>query len=187
MQIIIFFTFFLLFQSLFAKDIFEQIDPDTYGSEFSGDFEETTWKEEYAKLPALPDEQNLIVFSGASAYPQYRYAIDEKTLSVGKKDAVVRFTVVISSASGTANSYYQGINCHTKQIKTYAYAHSSAKQFTSYSAPVWANISDNGAMGYSKGLAEFYFCDLLGGVLKQHAILNNLKYEKDDTGGINYD
>jgi CNP1-like family len=186
MRIILFFSLFLLSQSLFAKDIFEQIDPDTHTSDFSGDFKESIWKEEYTQLPDLPDEHNLIVFSGVSAYPQYRYAIDEKTLSVGKKDAVVRFIVVIRSSSGTASSYYQGLNCHSKQIKTYAYAHSSAKQFTAYSAPVWDNLSDNGAMGYSKGLAEFYFCDLLGGVLKQQAILNNLKYE-NDAGGVYYD
>ncbi len=115
-----------------------------------------------------------------AAFPQYRYAIDEKTLSVGKKDGIVRFIVVISSAPGTVNSYYQGISCHKKQIKTYAYAHSSAKKFISYSAPVWSKLSGRGAMGYSKGLAEFYFCDLFGDVLKQKAILNKLKYEKNE-------
>ncbi|MFK5983940.1 MAG: CNP1-like family protein [Pseudomonadota bacterium] len=185
MKTIVFFILFFFYPSLFASDIFDKLGADTEAN-YTGDFEEIKWQEELTAIPALPDKDDLIVFSGVAAYPQYQYAIDEKTLSVGKKDNLVRFIVVISSSSGTANSYYQGLSCSEKRIKTYAYAHSTSDKFVVYGSPVWQNLSGTGAMGYSKGLAEFYFCAFLGGALNKAEIINNLKYEKDESG-LHYD
>jgi hypothetical protein len=171
MKFILFFTISLLFQPLYA-DIFKELG--TIDEDFSGNFEQNKWSEEITSMPELPDEQHLIEFNAVASYSQYRYAIDEKTLSVGKKDAVVRFIMVISSPSGVKSSYYQGLNCSKKQIKTYAY--SSANKFITSSQPSWKELSDNGVLGYSEGLAEFYFCGFPYRPLTRIEILNNLKY-----------
>ena len=171
MNVILFFIFSLLIQPVYA-DIFQQLG--TIDEDFSGNFEQNKWSEEITSLPELPDEQYLIEFNAVASYAQYRYAIDEKTLSVGKKDAVVRFIIVISSPSGVKNSYYQGLNCYKKQIKTYAYA--SENKLIASSQPFWKEFSDKGVLGYSKGLAEFYFCNSFDNALTRKEILNNLKY-----------
>lgn len=174
------FILILFFQLTFnptlfaAKDIFEQVDP-SINQVFSGDFEETKWQEDNILLVKLPDEDDLITFSGVAAYPQYKYAIDGKTLSIGK-DEVIRFSIVISSSQGGKNSYFQGISCNNSNIKSYAYASSSSKDFISYQTPQWKKLSNSGSMGYSQNLADFYFCDKLGIVLKKNQILSNLKY-----------
>ena len=172
--------FILLFQLSFsltlfaAEDIFEQVDP-SINTVYSGDFEETKWQEDNTIIVKLPDESDLITFSGVPAYSQYRYAIDGKTLSIGK-DEVVRFALVISSPQGSKNSYFQGVSCNNRSIKSYAYASSSSKSFINYQIPQWKSLSSSGSMGYSQNLVDFYFCDNLGIVLKKNQILSNLKY-----------
>jgi len=175
MKFILFFVFSLFFQSLSA-DIFNPFGTDN--EDFSGDFEGNKWSEESTSIPELPEEQNLIEFNPGTSYSQYHYLIDKKTLSVGKKDEVVRFIIVIRSSSGAVNTYYQGLNCIEKEIKTYAYAHALSTNFIASTSSYWREISDSGAMGYSKGLAEFYFCKFPDSALTRKEILNKLKYER---------
>lgn len=178
MKRVLFLILFLLFQPVYA-DFFKQLGLDSDSDDSGGRFEKRIWSEAFTAIPELADKQNLIEFSAVASYPQYHYAIDEKSLSVGKRNGIVRFIIVISSSSGAKNSYYQGLNCSKKQIKTYAYAHSSAKIFTISSVSTWKDLSENGVMGYSKGLAAFYFCDFFDNVLPRKEILNNLKYGKE--------
>lgn len=175
----------LLFSTAFSTagytsdEIFEQVDPATHHGDYTGDFDKTIWQEGDTVFPDLPDESDLITFSGASAYPQYRYAIDGKTLSIGK-DEIVRFTIVISSPQGSKNSYYQGLNCAKRNIKSYAYAASTSEKFIGYASPQWKGITNRGSMGYSENLADFYFCNTLGIVMKKNQILSNLKYANNE-------
>ncbi len=181
MKTSLFLIIFIAVQPLFASDYLEYLG---IGDDRPEEVKKKLNNEEFTALPNLPQEAKLVTFAGASAYPQYRYAIDEETLSVGKIDGLVRFIIVISSNSGVANTYYQGISCKEKQIKTYASATSSAKKFTTFGTPTWSRVTGNGSMGYSKDLAEFYFCDLLGSVLTRKEILDNLKYDKSTEGDL---
>jgi hypothetical protein len=166
---------FFISLPLIAEDVFEQIDPDSVTDAYTGEFADEKWKEEDTFVPELPQESNLITIRGASAYPQYRYAVDGKTLFVGS-DGVVRFAMSISSPQGVSNYYFQGLSCNNKNIKSYAYASSSSKKFISYQDPQWKALSGRGSMGYTQDLADFYFCNPLGEVLKKNKIIINLKY-----------
>ncbi len=171
------FVFLLItFVTRSQADIFEKFDPDI-NERNEGMFEDEVWKEAAALLPALPEQENLIVFPGVAAFPQYRYAIDASSLKHGK-DGVIRFVIQIRSPSGASNSYFQGLNCSEKEIKTYAYASSSSKKFIPYSNPKWQRLKASGAMGYSQNLYDAYFCSPLGIPLSETEIISNLKYQQ---------
>jgi len=156
-----------------AEDVFEKLFPYDYG-EFEGEFEDK-WKEDKLKLPPVPDDSNLIEFTGPSGHSQYQYAIDSETLNVGK-DGVVRYVVVISSKSGSKNMYYQGISCSKKMLKQYAYGDSGHNKFIASLNPQWESLRRTGALGYSDNLFAFYFCNRMGAVLSREDIINKLKY-----------
>ncbi len=179
------FLLFFISLPLIAEDVFEQIDPEAVTDAYTGDFVEEKWKEEDAFIPELPEESDLIKIRGASAYQQYLYAVDGKTLAIGK-DGVVRFAMAISSPQGVSNYYFQGLSCENQNIKSYAYASSSSKKFISYQVPQWKPLSERGSMGYTQDLATYYFCNAIGEILKKNQIITNLKYGSGENKS-NYD
>jgi hypothetical protein len=65
-----------------------------------------SWKEVALKLPAAPQDGNLLpIYVGPTA--TQRFALDSKSISVGK-DGVVRYTVVSTSAGGAKNISFEG-------------------------------------------------------------------------------
>ena len=77
------------------------------------------WKEGEYRLPAPPSGENLQEFY-VSATTQFRFFIDQQSLSVGK-DGVVRYTLLARSASGAENVTYEGIRCSEGSVRIYAY------------------------------------------------------------------
>ena len=72
------------------------------------------------QLPATPGADNLIPFYVSPTATQH-FAIDEKSLSIGK-DGVIRYTMVATSPAGAKNISYEGIRCETFERKSYAFA-----------------------------------------------------------------
>lgn len=174
------FSFFLLILLLLTcpitnADIFDTLGVTTPMNE--GNFIQALPKQNkpYQQLPDLPQTDKLIRFAGVPAYSQYRYEIDEDALGIDKQ-GIIRFSIQISSPSGAANIYYQGLNCNDKTITTYAYASSASAHFNAYQHPAWQPLKSTGAMGYSQSLFDDYFCDSLGRPLSLSEIINNLKY-----------
>ena len=159
----------------YAEDVFEELFPYEFG-EFEGDFEGNKWKEEQLSLPDFPNEDDLIEFTGPAGYSQYHYAIDAKSLRIGKKDSVVRYVLVITSKHGSKSVYYQGISCSKQGLKQYAYGDSGNDKFIPAKLPKWEELSQRGAMGYSDNLATFYFCNSMGVVFSRDSIIQKLKY-----------
>lgn len=81
--------------------------------------EEREFKEADEAPPAYPRKEGLVEFK-ISDPGSFRYFVDAATLSVGK-DAVVRYTLVVRSASGVENVSYEGVRCAAGTYKVFAY------------------------------------------------------------------
>jgi hypothetical protein len=114
-----------------------------------------TWQEMAVQLPAMPQEGNLLPFD-VSAIATQRFAIDAKSLSVGK-DGVVRYTLVTVSASGAKNVSYEGIRCESREQKIYALGHADGTWSQARSSQ-WEPILSNGVNRQQAALSRDYFC-----------------------------
>lgn len=91
--------------------------------------EQSEWEREHRKpapeeaqveLPAYPAAARLVEFDMNNA-SGFRYYIDSATLSVDKKEGVVRYVLVVRSSSGVQNVTYEGLRCETAEHRFYAF------------------------------------------------------------------
>lgn len=131
------------------------------------------WEEQAVRLPAYPRGDNLVDLD--TNYPGYRYYIDPASVSVGKKDQVARYTVIIESTDGVRNVFYEGMRCNSRQYKTYAYG-SADGPFHEMPDSDWQEIRSEAAFRYRSDLVEFYMCD--GPIVRFNAkeIVKRIKY-----------
>jgi hypothetical protein len=87
--------------------------------DIGGVLEEKGFKEIEVALPSYPHEPGLLEFQ-PRRNSENRFYIDRNSVSIGS-DRVVRFSVVIKSASGVLNTSYEGMRCKTSEYKVYAY------------------------------------------------------------------
>ena len=131
------------------------------------------WEEQAARLPAYPSGDDLVALD--TDYPGYRYFIDPASVSVGKKDQVARYTVIIESTDGVRNVFYEGMRCDSRQYKTYAYG-SADGPFHEMPDAGWKYIRSEAAFRYRRDLVDFYVCD--GPIVRFDAkeIVKQIKY-----------
>jgi hypothetical protein len=126
-------------------------------SQFESDFDDETktWTEIQTELPAAPQDADLVKFlvGGAS---QYRFALDQKALSIGS-DGVFRYTLVATSPQGARNVSYEGIRCETAEKKIYATGRTDGTWARSRTA-AWSRIEEVGANRQHAALMKEYFC-----------------------------
>jgi hypothetical protein len=163
---------------------------DLQGHEYqlNDDVEEYVWQEGDSKVPDYPKESDLVAVNGPSAYSNYQYLIDVKTLNVGADD-VVRYSIIIRSASGSDNAFYEGLHCSESRVKTYAFGRidDDGKQAYIMRKRInWKAVRSSGVNGYTENLATSYFCDHNGAILKRHEIIQNIKYGKGNVDGLYY-
>jgi len=70
------------------------------------------------ELPSYPEKDRLVQFFVSSA-SDFRFFVDRASLKVGK-DRIVRYTLVATSATGSDNVSYEGLNCMTGEYIVYA-------------------------------------------------------------------
>lgn len=117
--------------------------------------ENRPWTEVAVQFPALPRDADLLPFD-VSAIATQRFAVDQKSLTVGA-DGVVRYTLVSVSESGARNITYEGIRCASQEQKIYALGHADGK----WSEPrrsSWVPIVQNAVNRPQAALAEDYLC-----------------------------
>jgi hypothetical protein len=83
-----------------------------FDSEFDSD---KTWAELQVQLPAYPKAENLLPFDAGPASNNFHY-IDAPSIAVGR-DGIVRYTLVIKSATGAMNITYEGMRCATDGVR----------------------------------------------------------------------
>ena len=114
------------------------------------------WQESTVTLPAAPTKENLLAFN-PNASGTMKFAIDAKSLKV-EKDEVVRYTLVITSATGASNVSYEGIRCKTMEKKAYAFGQADGN-WSVAKRDTWDPIADGRVNRQHITLAQDFFCD----------------------------
>ncbi len=130
-------------------------------------------KEQALELPKYPTLKDLVYFEVKTT--QFKYALDTRSISVGEKDQIARYTVVIESPQGAKTVLYEGIRCDTRDYKTFAHAGPDQK-FRLTQTPEWVPIRSEGTFVYRVELLGYYLCQ--GAVVryKVREILQVLRY-----------
>jgi len=135
------------------------------------------WREQPVELPAYPEEGRLLeIVVTAGNYP-YSVYIDPEALSVGA-DRVVRYTAVVTSASGARNITYEGLLCGTREYRRYAYGANGTWQ--ALNDMPWERIRESGMGHYRYALYRGYLCDTTSDTLKRDEILRRLRYSRGE-------
>jgi len=108
-------AFAMVFFSTFAMGAVTPSPPD----EDEADAGQKAWVEQSVTLPVFPKPGSLVEFS-VSAASSNRFLVDVETISLGS-DGVVRYVLVVRSASGAENVSFEGIRCATREQKFYAF------------------------------------------------------------------
>ena len=128
--------------------------PAVWSADFDKEFEVDVWTETDAKLPAFPDQSNLIPFS-VGTKTDTKFLIDGGSISVGS-DGVVRYTLVIVSAQGARNVSYEGMRCETTERKYYAFGRPDGT-WSQARSDKWVRINRDGNNHHSEIFFN-YFC-----------------------------
>ncbi len=145
--------------------------------------EEYEWEEDQVNLPPYPNEADFLEINFQRPDSRYRFYTDPGSLSVGK-DGVVRYVVILESASGVRNVMYEGIRCDEYDYKTLAYGNRRG-EFKRLRNPKWREIATTGSNWYRHALWKRYFCmpesDL--GPPSRQEIITSIRYYRDTGQG----
>lgn len=175
----------VVFSTVISADVWEKWESFNEENKDNEGIEDFVWKEGSNKMPAYPQDDDLLEVAGPPTYQNYQYLIDGENLISGA-DGVVRYALVIRSKSGADNAMYDGIRCITNQIKHYAYGSTGMdgkKKFIQKTSSSWQRFRSDGVTGYGQILAANYFCDFNGFPLKRDVIIQNIKYGKGTVDG----
>jgi hypothetical protein len=121
------------------------------------EIEEYVWEEGSVKIPAYPDDDDLLEFFVDANDSRFEYFIDTKSLTIGEKDEVVRYTLVVRSKTGAENVFYEGMRCDSEEYKTYAFGTGDGK-LKPFRDPQWRPIQNLQHMKYRRDLYGHYLC-----------------------------
>lgn len=103
--------------------------------------------------------------------------LDSKALAV-TPDAIVRYTLVVTSPQGARNVSYEGIRCDPAEWKTFALGRSDGTWATPSQAE-WQMVEERGYNAIRYTLAKDYFCGLNGAPLKDaNAIVTRMRQQR---------
>jgi hypothetical protein len=103
--------------------------------------------------------------------------LDGKALAV-TPDAIVRYTLVVTSPQGARNVSYEGIRCDPAEWKTFALGRSDGTWATP-SQSEWQAVEERGYNAIRFTLAKDYFCGLNGTPLKDaNAIFARMRQQR---------
>jgi hypothetical protein len=143
-------------------------------------FNDKPFVEDAVTFPAPPVDRDAIPFDvGGRTDSPLRFAIDPKSVSIGK-DNVVRYTVLITSKTGARNVNYEGLRCDTGERRIYATLRNDTNQWignravdmnesanaetaslNAYKAAGdWQRVGNGGPTDYASTLMRSYFCDV---------------------------
>lgn len=132
--------------------------------EDDGEAKDAAWEELTVELPAFPQEQNWLPFY-VSASTKNSFFVDTASISVGS-DGVVRYALLIRSASGARNVSFEGMRCETRERRLYATGRAGGEWAKSRSGG-WSRIRDEYANRHHAALFLDYFCP--GGLIARDA------------------
>ena len=118
---------------------------------------EEKWLEREVQVPETIDRDDLQEFQVAANETRFHYFVERNSIR-HDTDGVVRFTLVIRSKSGAANSSYEGFRCRERLYKVYAYG----GQDNLIPAPdtTWEPIPKDESTDYRAALYDDLLCNL---------------------------
>lgn len=122
---------------------------------FENDYEEKPWEEIEPALPAALNPDALIPFY-VSAVTENRFFVDGDSISVGA-DGVVRYTLVVVSATGARNVSYEGIRCDSAERRLYAFGRADGS-WSKARGNAWVKIQNSTFNRQHVALFAEYFC-----------------------------
>jgi CNP1-like family len=114
------------------------------------------WEEAEVKIPTAPPSKDLKPFY-VSAITQLKFALDAQSIVFGK-DEVIRYVVVITSASGAQQVTYEGIRCEKYEWRLYATMQSDGK-WNKVANSRWQGIKNTSYNSYHNALVRDAFCE----------------------------
>jgi hypothetical protein len=119
-------------------------------------FAKAGFSEDPLVLPTeLPKSENLKFFR-PSAETALQFAIDSKSLKIGK-DGVLRYVVVITNPNGTQQIKFEGILCESFEYKVFAILQENQSWKISPDSS-WKLIPNQGYNQYQAALGRGGFC-----------------------------
>lgn len=158
--------------------------PASYAqSQFEEEFDDLDkpWEEIAIQLPAAPQAANLLPFYVGPTTKQ-SFALDEKSLAIGK-DGVIRYTLVAVSPAGAKNISYEGIRCASFEKKIYAFGREDGTWSRSR-RDQWELIVRGDINRQHAALAIDYFCSNLTIVGNEKDMLRRIKYRQTLTDDL---
>jgi hypothetical protein len=142
-----------------------------YAYVFEDEEDKGPWKEGEVQFPAPPVDKDLLPLQ-TEANTAMRFAVDPKSLSIGK-DGVVRYTVVSMSPGGARTASFEGIRCKTFERRVYGYNHKDAWSKSRNSE--WKRIVRGERNGYADTLALDFFCQATTQVGTRDEIITRIR------------
>jgi CNP1-like family len=116
---------------------------------------EKKFTEAATEIPAYPEDSALVEFR-PHGISKNRFFVDSASVLIGS-DQAVRYTVVVMSPSGVANTSFEAMRCETAEYKVFALG-TKDRSWSVLPNPAWREI-DSTKGGIRFRLFDEYFCD----------------------------
>lgn len=116
------------------------------------------WQEQQVTIPAPPRDADLVGFGEVPGRRGLTLYLDRRALSVGERDRVSRYTVVLESSSGARNVFYEGLRCSEGDFRRYAFA-SGDRPFEAVDDQRWHPPTEGRLSRYREYLADTVLCN----------------------------
>ena len=110
------------------------------------------------RLPPYPRRGDLVELDGALFEGGARVFLDPASLSQARP-AVVRYTMLLVSAEGVENLFYESLHCGNDEWRTLAFG-SAEGGFRLVDDPRWRSLRAGGSTAYRRVIARAYVCVL---------------------------
>ena len=130
------------------------------------------WKELDAP-PAPAFNKDKLLDVDMPVHVNLRFGVDPSTLTI-TDDGIVRYVMVATNAAGSINAMYEGIRCHTGEVKIYA-RYSAAGQWVMLMEPPWLPLSGKQPSKHALAFARQGACVEGATARSPQDIVNRLK------------
>lgn len=110
------------------------------------------------RLPPYPGRGDLVELDGALFEGGARVFLDPASLSQARP-GVVRYTMLLLSAGGVENLFYESVHCENDEWRTLAFG-TAAGEFQLVADPRWRSLRAGGSTGYRRAIARAHVCVL---------------------------
>lgn len=110
------------------------------------------------EFPSFPRGEDLVELGPGRFEHGVRVFLDPDALSQ-PAPGVVRYTMLLISATGSGNLFYESINCDRKEWRTLAFG-TREGTFEPMRQPRWRTLDAGAGTGHRRALARNYICIL---------------------------